>query len=145
MAVEWRHAGLGFRIHLPDGSEVREDPEPGIALIAVEPHPRGPFRANLVVTVEELSGTFHDAEAYTDASIADQEQALSAFRLVDREARDGRTRTLGHHDVDGVPVVVDQWRAVAGDLGYTVTASCWALEYDELADAFAAAAESLEP
>jgi hypothetical protein len=136
-------------MQLPPGSEVREDSEPGVAMIALDPEQRGPFRANLVVTVEELSGRFTDVGAYTDASIADQERALDAYRVIDRAPatlRGGEgTRTLGHHDAAGMAVAVDQWRLLKGEHGYTVTASCWALEYDTLADAFAEAAESFAP
>jgi hypothetical protein len=146
MAAEYRHPELGFSIALPPGSEVQGDPAPGLALVALDPEQRGPFRANLVVTVEELAGRFTDVGAYTDASIADQERALDAYRLIDRtEAtlRGGEaTRTLGHHDAAGMAVAVDQWRLVHGDRGYTITASCWALEYDALADVFAESAES---
>jgi hypothetical protein len=149
MAGDYRHPELGFTIALPPGSEVRQDAAPGLALVALDPEQRGPFRANLVVTVEELSGRFDDVGAYTDASIADQERALDAYRLIDRTTatlRGGEgTRTLGHHDADGMAVAVDQWRVLDGERGYTITASCWALEYDALADAFAEAAESFAP
>ncbi|MDP8943607.1 MAG: DUF1795 domain-containing protein [Actinomycetota bacterium] len=104
------------------------------------------FRANLVVTVEEVrAGT--DVERYTDDALATQERSLAAFRLIDRApatfATGEGTRTLGHHNVDGMAVTIEQWRLIAGGLGYTVTASSWTLDYADLADALFAAAESL--
>ncbi len=146
--VAYRHPQLGFEMQLPSASELVED-APGVALIAMEPEEAGAaFRANIVVTVEEVP-TETDVHSYTDESLANQEEALAAFRLIDR-ARAGlagaeSTRTLGHHNVDGLAVTVEQWRVVVGALGYTVTASCWTLDYDNLADTFSATAATLRP
>ena len=56
--MRYRHPELGFELTLPDDSELRDDMD-GMALVAVEPgEPSSGFRANLVVTVEEVaSGT----------------------------------------------------------------------------------------
>lgn len=141
----YRHAREGFTLVLPDGWHAQEDVA-SVALVAAEPEGAHPaFRANLTVTVERAGGL--DAEGLTDASLAAQERALESFQLIDRTtaqlAGGSGTRTLGHHDMQGRAIVIEQWRLVAGDRGYGVTASCWALDYDDLADVFAAAAETL--
>ena len=52
--MRYRHPELGFELTLPDGSELRDDMD-GMAIVAVEPdEPSSGFRANLVVTVEEV-------------------------------------------------------------------------------------------
>jgi hypothetical protein len=145
------HPSLGFSIELPPGAEVLDAP-PGIALVAAEPREEAGdgFRANLVVTAEELPPDIDSAEVYTDASVIAQAGSLVDFRLIDRDAMTlaggmPATRVLGHHDVDGQAVAVDQWCVVSGGRAYSVTASCWALDYDELADTFAASAETFVP
>ena len=52
--MRYRHPELGFELTLPDGSELHDDMD-GMAIVAVEPNePSSGFRANLVVTVEEV-------------------------------------------------------------------------------------------
>jgi hypothetical protein len=144
------HPGLGFSIALPPGAEVL-DGVPFVALVAVEPDvSEDAFRANLVVTVEELPGEFAgDPERYADASVAALAATLAGFHLIDREpvALEGgpAIRLLAHHDVAGQAVTLEQWQLVAGERGYTLTASCWTLDYAALADAFAASAATFVP
>jgi hypothetical protein len=146
----FRHPALGFSIALPPGAEVLDD-VPLAALVAVEPQSREDgFRASLVVTVEELRAQdADDVERYADASIAALDAALTDFRLIDREPvpLDGAPaiRLLAHHAVAGQAVTLEQWQLVAGGRGYTLTASCWTLDYDELAGAFAASAATFVP
>lgn len=137
---------LGFSVGLPAGADVVEGYQ-GAAVVAVEPAPPGAFRASVNVVVEELaSGVGFDA--YVEESFAAQRETLAAFHLIDRlpERLGGAPalRTLAHHDASGVPVVLEQWRAPAAPRGYVLSATCSPLEYDELADAFAAVAESFE-
>jgi hypothetical protein len=146
----YRHAVLGFELALPPGTETHEDAE-HVALVALEPIASGEtgFRANVTVVVEELiPGT--GVEAYTDRSLEIQAAAMHAFHLLDREATviagEEATRTLGHHDAQGVAVTAEQWRLIiAGRWAYTLTASCWSLDYDLKADAARAVVESLRP
>jgi hypothetical protein len=147
--VTYVHPALGFRLELPEGYEVRTDAG-ALALIAVEPGPppASGFRANLVVTVEEVpEGT--GVAAYTESSLRGQQELLSAHRLIDSavtDVRGGRaTRTLAHHAQDALAVTIEQWRLVARALAYTVTASCATLDYAAVADAHREAAESLLP
>jgi hypothetical protein len=143
----YRNAELGFELSVPEGGTV-DDGVPGVACVVLEPaglHPR--FRANVTVTVEPVSLAAAGTAAFTDGSLATQAAILQRFVVLDREpAALGLglgERTLGHHDVEGLPVVVDQWRIVDGDRGWGVTGSCWAPDYDDVADSFAAIAASL--
>lgn len=139
----YTHPALGFTVELPPGSEIVDD-LPGIALMALEPPDRdAAFRANLVVVVEQYAGD--DVEAFTDASLRTQERELSAFHLLDRAADGATTRTLGAHDSEDQAVTIEQWRLLHDGRGYTLTASCWSLDYDSLADAFATTTESFVP
>ena len=145
----YTHPELGFTMQLPAGIEIGEE-VPGVALLArtVEEAAISPFRANLTVVAERLpAGT--DAEGYTDQSLAAQEPLLESYYLIDRAPAvvGGRpaTRTLGHHAFQAHAVALEQWRVVDGDTGYVISASCEALEYDSVADGFAACAESFRP
>lgn len=147
--ARYRHPELGFEVELFPGAEVL--PEiPGVALVAVEgePEPSSGFRANLAVTVEPVPAGAA-VGAYTDASLAVQDDALLAHRLLDREqtalAGAAATRTLGHHIVDDQSVTIEQWRVLLGGRAYTLTASCATLDYAGLADTLREAAESFRP
>ena len=135
----------------PDGFTVIEPPGQ-VAWAAVEdaePSPTG-FQANLVVTLEHLGAglTEAGAAALCDAALEAQERALVAHRLIDRCpervcGRDG-VRTLSHHLVGGTPVVLEQWRATAGTVGVTLSASCATLDWPAVAHALREAASTLE-
>jgi hypothetical protein len=151
MSSRFTHPSLGFSIELPPGAEVFDE-APGIALVAAEPAGEAGdgFRANIVVTAEDVVTPGLGPEAFVDAGLAVQAAELVDFRVIDREPvtlAGGRpaARILGHHDVGGEAVTIEQWCVVDGAIGYTVTASCWTLDYDAVADAFAASAESFTP
>ncbi len=134
-----------FAIDLPAQSEILEDVD-GIALVAVEPADIGAFRANLNIVIERL-GEPLDLDDYLERSVEVQQRQMSRFRLLDRapavlgDGLDAR-RTLAVHEVDGVAVVLEQWRTVRDDLGYVLSASCGGLDYDEVADTMSTCAES---
>jgi len=92
------------------------------------------FRPNLVVTVGA-------------PSLEQQAESLRSFHLVDRTAAAlaGRpcVRSLGHHEVGGRAVVVEEWRLSGPEGPHELTASCGALDYPGLADAFMASVASL--
>ncbi len=146
--VTYRHPGLGFTLPLPSEWEQEPDPRPGVALIAVEPD-RGPwFRANAVVTREQLPPGM-DLATWQRHAAAYLPQVLADFILLDAEdlvlcGRPAR-RTLAHHCADAGAVTMEQWATVAHGVGYTLTASVATLEYDDLADMFAAMAEGFDP
>jgi hypothetical protein len=146
--VRYRHPELGFELAVPDGSELHDDMD-GMALVAVEPkEPSSGFRANLVVTVEEV-GAGIAVETYTEASLRSQGELLYGHRLIDLEPLTvgGRPaiRTLAHHAQKHLAITVEQWRLVEGPHAYTVTCSCATLDYATVADGFREAAESLVP
>jgi hypothetical protein len=125
-----------FRLEAPAGWEPVPGVE-GVALALREPdEPTSGFRANVTVTAERAAAA--DVEGYTDGALATQDELLDSHRTIDRSAdRLGElacTRTLGHHDHSGHAVVIGQWRVVDGGVGWTVTASCAALDYAALAD-----------
>jgi hypothetical protein len=133
-----------FAIEAPAGWEAVDGVE-GMALVLREPgEPSSGFRANVTVTAEPAPQP--DVEAYTDAALAAQDELLEGHRTIDRTAdRLGEaagTRTLGHHAHAGHAVVIGQWRVLDAGVGWTVTASCAALDYAGLADALDACAES---
>jgi hypothetical protein len=146
--VNYRHPELGFELVLPDGSELHEDFD-GMALVVVEPsQPSSGFRANLVVTVEEV-GPGTGVGTYTEASLRSQDELLHGHRVIDLETTTvgGRpaTRTLVHHAQERLAITAEQWRLVEGVHAYTVTCSCATLDYATVADGFREAAESLVP
>lgn len=146
--LAYRHPELGFTIDLPAGTEYR-DGLADIALIALEPdRDESPFRANVTVVAEETV-LETGLDAHCDATIAMQGHRLAGFLLLDREmARltgHEACRTLAHHHANGLALAIEQWHLLAKGLAYTLTASCWALDYDNLADGFREIAESFEP
>ena len=146
--MRYRHPELGFELDVPEGTELRDDMD-GLALVALEPGvPPSGFRANLVVTVEEVAPAT-PVGPYTDASLRSQGELLLGHRLIDLEitAVAGRpaTRTLAHHAQGHLAITIEQWRLVEGSHAYTVTGSCATLDYAGVADGFREAAESLVP
>lgn len=141
--VTYEHS-TGFRLSVPVGWELIEDPTAGVALVAVEPAAPAGFRANIVVTIEAQD----DLETWqrtTDEQLADQ---LPHFTLIDWEQvdHDGRRfiRRLAHYVGDDTgPVTMEQWATICDHVGYTITASVATLSYDSLAEAFAETATSL--
>jgi len=135
---------LGFAISFPPDSEVVEDVQ-GAAVVAIAPPGDGDFRPNLNVVVERLDPPL-ELEAYLERSLEIEQRMLSGHQLLDRvsEALGGvpGLRTLAHHDVGGQAVVLEQWRALAGEAAFVVSASCGALDYHAVADLFARCAES---
>jgi hypothetical protein len=117
----------------PSGWELLEAAAP-VALIAAAPAGEfAAFRPNLVLTVGAV------------VELAEQGPALIGFHLIDRVptglAGGAGLHSLGHHEVGGRAVVVEQWHS--GEGGFELAASCGTLDYPRLADTFAAAAASL--
>jgi hypothetical protein len=141
-----RHSVAGFEIPIPAGWERTEDEE-GCALVAVEPPREEPhLRASVVVTIEVLGEV--DPGAWPDRSLAAVRESLNRLRAIDddRVELDGRParRVLSHyvHRRFG-GVNLEQWLLASGGLGYVVSCSVAALEYDDLWDLTNAVAEGL--
>lgn len=146
--VEYRHP-LGFTLPLPGGWERAEDPRPGVAVVAAEPTSDLGFRANVVVTVDDLPADMdlHSWQAATDTMLP---RALQDYLLLDLEHAElgGRpvVRRLAHHLVVGSgAVTMEQWASTSGGTGYTLTASVATMGYDSLADGFAEIAAGWQP
>lgn len=149
---QYEHPTAGFTIPLPEEWEPLADID-GVALIAVEPA-RGSqwFRTNLVVTIEPLD-IGADLAGWQEQALALMRYGLHEFQLVDVEdielAGLPARRTLIHHRTEAGPmaaaVAMEQWTLIVGRLGYTITASMAALEYDELADVFAGLVAGFRP
>ena len=143
----YHHPTAGFTLPLPTGWERVEDTE-GVALIAVEPDRYPWFRANLVVTIEQLPAGM-DLGGWAEAGLGHLDRTLQGLLLLDLEQTEigGRPthRTLAHHTTEAGAVTMEQWTLTGATLGYTVTASVGTLEYDDLADLFATMAAGFRP
>jgi hypothetical protein len=137
-----RHSVAGFEIPVPAGWERTEDAE-GCALVAVEPPRVEPhLRASVVVTIEPLPDDFEER------SLAALRESLNRLRVIDDDRVEigGRParRVLSHyvHRQFG-GVCLEQWLLAHEGLGYVVSCSTAALEYDDLWDLMNAVAEGL--
>lgn len=134
-----------FRMALPAGWEQVESPGSPVELIAVERGDGEAFRANVVVTVEDIS----DVRQWLAVSGRALGEQLQDFVLLDEQpeaaaAEDTEevgVRRLFHHFVpDGGSVTGEQWSWSAGQRGFTLTASAGTFEYDGMAELFASVA-----
>lgn len=145
--ASYRHPTAGFTVPLPRFWERVEDAE-GVALIAIEPERPPWFRANLVVTIEQL-GAGMDLSRWTEAGRGLLGQTLERPLLLDLDQVEigGRPaqRTLMHHTTDAGALTMEQWTLTEATLGYTVTTSVGTLEYDDLADLFATMSAGFRP
>jgi hypothetical protein len=147
--ITYRHAAGGFTLPLPEDWERLEGPAPGISLVALEPERGERFRANAVVTVEELAGGL-DLEGWQASTDDHLPGALQGYLLLDRERMElnGRDviRRLAHHArPETGSITMEQWALVVGRKGVTLTASASTLDYDTLATMFAGIAGELQP
>jgi len=139
----------GLTLPLPLGWERVEDPRPDMPIVAAEPENDLGFRANIVVTVDELPGDL-DLQSWQATTEVTLPRALHDYLLLDLEHAELRgrqvVRRLAHHLVKGSgAVTMEQWATTVGSMGYTLTASVASLAYDSLADMFAAIATEWEP
>lgn len=146
--VEYLHPSAGFGLGLPSGWERVENPAPGVALVAVEPEHELGFRANAVVTLDELPEGVNLSMWQSEAEqmLAD---TLHDYLLLDLEALDAgeahsaAVRRLAHHLVgDAEAVTMHQWACLRDRTGFTLTTSASTLVYDSLADTFGEVAET---
>jgi hypothetical protein len=143
------HSTLPFGLSLPAGWERAEGVD-GCALLAVEP-PRDDahFRANVVVTVESLPAGA-SLEGWAERSRDALRESLNRLRVIDLEVTElcglPAHRTLAHyvHRQFG-GVVLEQWALAERPLGFVLSCSGGALEYDDLADLNHMIAAGLRP
>ncbi|MFI9028253.1 hypothetical protein [Streptomyces sp. NPDC053560] len=131
-----------FHLALPEHWETVEPPGPPVVLIAVEPGDGETFRANVVVTAEDITDAGQWQQAVGRA-LADH---LQEYLLVDEEPAGDGVRRLFHHILpEAGAVTAEQWSWAAGRRGFTVTASAATFDYDAKADLFAAVADGFRP
>ena len=127
----------GFALAVPEAWDVLTDVDATTVLVAIEPdHPgsrAASFRANLVVTVDQVGDLAFDAWQRGTDQILDA--SLDGWVLLDLERLevDGHpaVRRLGTYLApDGPPVTLEQWAVLRGPTGYTlsvtVATSAWA-------------------
>lgn len=144
--IEYRHPTAGFGFPLPAEWERVEDSQPGVPLIAVEPDHGLGFRANVVVTVEQLPEGY-DLETWQAASEQLLPQQLHEYLLIDSErveiAGYSALRRLAHHaQAESGAVTMEQWAVTAGEYGLTLTTSVGTLAYTDHTDTFAGMADA---
>lgn len=142
----YRHKQAGFALPVPATWEVTED-VPECALVAAEP-PDGQqeFRANIVVTVEDLAG--ESPETWVQRSRDALTDVQAKLLILDTEETEiGGTRawrTLSHYlHQHGRGVALEQWAVAHDGVGYVLSCTMLATDYDAWADAMAYLAEGL--
>ena len=137
----------GVALTLPPGWEAVRDPQPGVRLIALEPPDLAGFRTNLVVTVEDVGDlSFEDWQLGCDELLP---RTLQDYLLLDLERLDDGqgpgVRRLAQHSAAGTRwVTLEQWVALVGSTGVTLSATVETARYDAAADELATIAASLD-
>lgn len=136
---------------LPDGWDKLAQPPAGSLWAAVEPldlDDPGRFRANLVLTCDDLGGlSFRDWQVGTDETLP---RMLTDFLLVDLERLEidgvpGGRRLAHHVDAAGRALTMEQWFVQDGDRGWTVTGTAETWFYDATADTWAETVAAWRP
>lgn len=134
----------GFRLPLP-ALWLKQAAGEGVPFVAVDQRDDLPFRSSIVLAVEDLpEGT--DLRTWQIGVDQVLPAVLKHYLLLDLEAVtvDGApaVRRLAHHVAEeGQAVTVEQWATVSAGRGFTLTATCSTLVFDDLADSFAQVAE----
>lgn len=132
----YRHPSAGFELSLPSGWERSENTH-GAAVVSVEPPRDDPhFRANAVVTVEEVAAEAELVE-WADRSLEALRESLNRLRVIDLDLTEvgglPARRALSHYLHGGFGgVCLEQWSVLHDGRGYVVSCSTAALEYDDL-------------
>jgi hypothetical protein len=124
-----------------------EEPQPGVALVALEPDRGGIFRCNLVVSIDVVPEGL-DLAGWQAGAETMMRQAMPDFLLLDLDELEigGRPAMyrLAHHLVpDQGAVTMAQWMFLRPGLGFTLTGSVGTMEYAERADFFTDVATSV--
>lgn len=139
------HVGLGeASFEAPDGWEVVR-PAPDTTVVVEPDRADGGFRANLVLTVGDNGDLdFARWQNGTGALLGGElvDYLLLDLERVDLDGHPGGRRLAHHTGPSGAALVMEQWFAQVGTLGYTLTATVDALRYPMIAaalDEYAAA------
>lgn len=128
----------GFTIPLPE-DWVSVEPPPGALLVALEPSDGERFRANVVVTRDDVGEMgLHDWQAGTDRLLPGslQDYLLIDLELLEVAGRAG-VRRLAHHTASTAAlgpqaVTMEQWATLVDGTGWTVTLTVPTLRYPAL-------------
>lgn len=131
----------GFRLLVPREWMRVDAAASEVRLVAVEPQNQQGFRANVVVTVDELPaglslGEWQDGNDDLMATMVDAWQLLDRSTEL-RQQESGHpevvVRRLGHHTVNGsAAVTMRQLAVIDGSRGYTLTTSIWSPGYPDI-------------
>ena len=154
--VRHRHADPACAMDVPNAFELGV--MPGVLFVARAPSglfSSSPFLPNVTVTAAEL-GPDALPEDLGEQALSYAERTLAAWRLIDRTDAElagmPGERTLASYLVRpgsgldlgrDVVVTVEQWRVVGDRLSWVVSGSSESLDYGQVADLWAAMAESL--
>lgn len=154
MGVRHRHEDPVFSLEIPDGAQIGPDTPALLTLVAPDAETPLLFRPNLTITGERLAERLDPAE-YVERSLADEAATLPGWYLIDREDTElsGRPalRTLATYLASAVPgsdlryelsVAVEQWRLLDEAVGWIVTVSSAATDFDAVADGWRVCVES---
>ncbi|QSB15438.1 hypothetical protein JQS43_03510 [Natronosporangium hydrolyticum] len=139
--VQYKHPRAGFSVPVPREWERAVDTAEVPLIVAAPPDPPWRFRANLIVTVDQLGPEVTVAARHA-ANIEGLHRALTRFRLLDQEESRLRgcplLRTLGHHAAEAGAVTFEQWIYIGEEHCFALTASVGTLEYPAYREIFAA-------
>lgn len=138
--VTYHHPSSEFSLQLPENWDMVVDPQPGVALVALEPDRDGIFRCNLVVSIDVLPAGI-DLAGWQAGAEPMMRHAMADFLLLDLDETQigGRPAMyrLAHHLVpDQGAVTMAQWMFLRPGRGFTLTGSVGTMEYAERADFF---------
>ena len=138
-----QHPALSFSLELPAGAAVPSDLPTLITLAPVRTGGRVP---TVTVSSEGLPEDVA-AEEWIESALARQRATLEST-LIDRHplagVPAGGVRTLSSIVRGSAVGVLDQWWHGEPDRGWTMTASCDALDYAQLVEPFEKIADSFE-
>ncbi|WP_163508628.1 DUF1795 domain-containing protein [Fodinicola acaciae] len=145
--VTYHHPTNEFSLKLPENWDLVEDPQPGVALVALEPDRDGVFRCNLVVSVDVVPEGL-DLGGWQAGAETMMREAMPDFLLIDLDEVEigGRPAMyrLAHHLVpDQGAVTMAQWMFLRSGRGFTLTGSVGTMEYAYRADFFTDVATSV--
>lgn len=138
--LRYAHATPGFSIDLPSDWEMQVDPQPAVAIAVLEQRDDDAFRANLVVTTDDLPDGM-DLTIWQAGIEERLPDALNDYYLLDMENvvldQEPAHRRLAHHITgSGVAVTMQQWSTLCGRRGLSVTTTVDTLELASTAALF---------
>jgi hypothetical protein len=126
-----------FALAVPEEWEQVAEQDVHTPFVAVEPGDDGGFRANVVVSVDDVGTmTLRDWQAGNDRLLP---SVLRGYLLIDLEltqvaGRHGLRRLAHHTTQDNRALCMQQWATLAEGVGYTLTLTVPTLRFAALAE-----------